>query len=178
MTGLPVGPAAEAARIARSQESMITRAQLRAAGVSRHAIAAHVANGWLVRRHRSVYQLGVACGHHGDEMAALLACGPHAALGHWTGAWVFELCQRAGLPAPRMNVRRAGWEVDAVWDDARLVVEVDGYRSHGPKPQFERDRRKDADLMLAGHRVLRITWQRLTSEPMQVAALLATTLSR
>ena len=41
------------------------------------------------------------------------------------------LLRSAGLPMPRMNVKRAGWEVDAVWDRQRLVVEVDGYRSHG-----------------------------------------------
>ena len=75
-----------------------------------------------------------------------------------------------------MNVRRAGWEVDAVWDAQRLVVEVDGYGVHNPRPQFERDRRKDADLMLAGYRVLRITWRRLTREPEQVIALLAAAL--
>ena len=86
------------------------------------------------------------------------------------------LCRSAALPMPRMNVRRAGWEVDAVWDAQRLVVEVDGYGFHSPRPQFERDRRKDADLMLAGYRVLRITWRRLTREPDQVIALLAAAL--
>ena len=52
------------------------------------------------------------------------------------------------------NVKRAGWEVDAVWDAQRLVVEVDGRKFHDTGPQFERDRRKDADLVLAGFRVL------------------------
>ena len=33
-----------------------------------------------------------------------------------------------------MNVKRAGWEVDAVWDAQRLVVEVDGYEFHAPGP--------------------------------------------
>ena len=88
------------------------------------------------------------------------------------------LCRSAALPMPRMNVKRAGWEVDAVWDAQRLVVEVDGYGAHGPRPQFERDRRKDADLMLAGYRVLRITWRRLTREPEQLIALLAAALSQ
>jgi very-short-patch-repair endonuclease len=83
------------------------------------------------------------------------------------------LCRTAGLPLPRMNTRRAGWEVDAVWDAQRLVVEVDGHKFHAPAPQFERDRRKDGELMLAGYRVLRITWRRLTREPEQVIALIA-----
>jgi very-short-patch-repair endonuclease len=86
------------------------------------------------------------------------------------------LCRSAGLPLPRTNVSRASWEVDAVWDQQRLVVEVDGYRTHRPRAQFERDRRKDAELMLAGYRVLRFTWWRLTREPDQVIAILAAAL--
>ena len=84
-----------------------------------------------------------------------------------------ELVRSAGLPQPRMNVHRAGWEVDAVWDDQRLVVEVDGRKFHSTPARFERDRRKDADLLLAGYRVLRVTWRRLTKEPREVVAILA-----
>jgi very-short-patch-repair endonuclease len=62
--------------------------------------------------------------------------------------------------------------VDAVWGRQRLVVEVDGHRYHRTRTKFERDRRKDADLLLAGYRVLRLTWWRLTREPRDVIALL------
>lgn len=86
------------------------------------------------------------------------------------------LLRSARLPMPRMNVRRSGWEVDAVWDRQRLVVEVDGYRSHGTQPQFERDRKKDGQLMLAGYRVLRVTWRQLTREPAVVVATIAAAL--
>jgi very-short-patch-repair endonuclease len=65
-----------------------------------------------------------------------------------------------------------------VWDAQRLVVEVDGLKFHSTPARFERDRRKDADLMLAGYRVLRITWRRLTREPGQVVALLVAALSQ
>ena len=44
------------------------------------------------------------------------------------------LCRSSALPMPRMNVQRAGWEVDAVWDAQRLVVEVDGRRYHETAP--------------------------------------------
>ncbi len=77
---------------------------------------------------------------------------------------------------PRTNVRRAGWEVDAVWDRQRLVVEVDGYRYHRTRAKFERDRRKDGQLLLAGYRVLRITWRQLTREPETVVAVIAAAL--
>jgi very-short-patch-repair endonuclease len=87
------------------------------------------------------------------------------------------LLKSAALPMPRTNVRRAGWEVDAVWDRRRLVVEVDGYRYHRTRAKFERDRRKDGQLLLAGYRVLRITWHQLTREPETVVATIAAALA-
>ena len=88
-----------------------------------------------------------------------------------------SLLRSAHLPMPRTNVRRAGWEVDAVWDRQRLVVEVDGYRYHRTRAKFERDRRKDGQLLLAGYRVLRITWRQLTNEPETVVATIAAALA-
>ena len=83
------------------------------------------------------------------------------------------LCKVARLPLPQMNARVAGWEVDAFWPAERLVVEVDGYKYHGTRRRFESDRRKDAALLVAGFRVVRITWRRLRYESYAVAAELA-----
>ncbi len=297
MTGRTQTADTAIARLAATQQGMVTWAQLRAAGMSRHAIASHVRAGWLVRRHRGVYQLGVFGGPFGDEMAAMLACGPRSVIGGWGSMAVFELAPRAGrpvdvvipggmarrregirphravdlppcdvvlrhgirvttpartlldlagstpvrvlerlteeaqvrrlaspaellaviergarrpgvrklraivdlldeplltrseaekrlltlvrgagLPAPRTNVRVAGLEVDALWAAQRLVVEVDGYRYHGPRPAFERDRRRDGRLLVAGYRVLRVTWSQLTRDRDEVIALLAAAL--
>jgi Transcriptional regulator, AbiEi antitoxin len=40
------------------------------------------------------------------------------------------LCRQVWLPAPAINVFVAGHEVDAVWYDQRLVVELDGHEFH------------------------------------------------
>ena len=87
------------------------------------------------------------------------------------------LCKAANLPAPRMNARVAGHEVDAYWPAQRLIVEIDGYRYHGTRRAFERDRRKDAELQAAGYRVVRITYRRLRHEPYSVTAQLGALLS-
>jgi very-short-patch-repair endonuclease len=87
------------------------------------------------------------------------------------------LCRKAGLPIPRTNARVAGWEVDAFWPAQRLVVEVDGYKYHRTRRAFERDRRKDAALTVAGYRVVRITWRRLRYEPIALGAQLGALLS-
>ena len=76
-----------------------------------------------------------------------------------------SLCRDAGFPQPAVNVEIAGLEVDAVWDDARLVVELDSRTFHDTSIAFERDRIRDATLQLAGYRVLRVTHRRLLREP-------------
>ena len=86
---------------------------------------------------------------------------------------LLELIRRAGLPEPETNARVAGYEVDFVWRERKLVVEVDGYAFHSMRSSFERDRRRDATLVSKGWRVVRITWRQLTEEPVAVAATLA-----
>lgn len=83
------------------------------------------------------------------------------------------LLGRAGLRPTATNARVAGHEVDVLFGDPKLVVEVDGYATHGTRHAFERDRRRDADLAAAGYRVMRVTWRQLTREPEAVAARLA-----
>lgn len=77
---------------------------------------------------------------------------------------------RHGLPRPQMNAWVAGCEVDAYWPHARLVVELDGYEFHRTRGSFEADRLRDRALLLAGIRVVRITWRQLSRAPQRVAA--------
>ena len=86
---------------------------------------------------------------------------------------LLRLIERAGLPKPRTNVHIAGHEVDAVWDDERVAVEVDGFAAHGHRTAFERDRRRDADLRDAGFTPVRLTWRQLEHEPERTTAHLA-----
>jgi very-short-patch-repair endonuclease len=84
-----------------------------------------------------------------------------------------RLIRVARLPRPVTNTRVAGWEVDLLWREQRLVVEVDGFAFHGSRHAFERDRRRDADLLAAGYRVVRFTWRQIKYEPEAVVARLA-----
>jgi very-short-patch-repair endonuclease len=68
---------------------------------------------------------------------------------------LFELCEDNHLPLPEINARIAGWEVDALWREQRLVVEVDGPGNHRTPAQIRRDRRKELDLRTAAVTVLR-----------------------
>ena len=264
------------ARLARSQQGIVTTAQLAAAGIGPRGVEHRVATGRLTRVHRGVYRVGPIAGPYAREMAAILATGGvlshHTAAAIWgirppnddeihvvagrkartrTGLRVHRsaslnaqvhlglplttvprtlhdlaplisqgeleraveeavirglaapeelttrpalrratieepqitrseaerrlrrLIKAARLPRAVTNTRVAGWEVDAFWPREKLVVEVDGYAYHGNRGAFERDRRKDAALVAAGYRVVRITWRQLVHEPHVVVALLA-----
>jgi very-short-patch-repair endonuclease len=86
---------------------------------------------------------------------------------------MLALCRRAGLPRPEVNKMVEGYEADLSWPEARLIVEIDGWSSHGTRRAFERDRVRDAVHVTAGWRVVRITRRRLLLEPEAVAEQLA-----
>ena len=79
------------------------------------------------------------------------------------------LCGEHGIERPEVNVDVDGYECDFVWREQALVVETDGGAAHGTARSREQDRIKDARLLLAGWRVVRVTWMRLSNEPGQVA---------
>ena len=92
-------------------------------------------------------------------------------------ARVLELCRARSLPLPETNVKVLGKEVDAYWSEQRLMVEADGFEFHGHRAAFEHDRARDAEMQVAGYRVLRLTHRRLDEEPEKVAAQLRHLLS-
>jgi Protein of unknown function (DUF559) len=93
-----------------------------------------------------------------------------------------SLCRRFGLPRPAVNQPMAvpgeQWECDFVWHRERVVVEVDGWKTHQTKRAFQEDRRRDQLLRLEGWQVVRFTWDDVTERPEHVAkvvrAMLAT----
>lgn len=87
-----------------------------------------------------------------------------------------RLVRGGRLPPPEANVRLLGYEVDLLWREARLVVELDGRAWHDTAEAFERDRRRDATLTARGWRVLRFSWRQVVNEPRWVVATIAATL--
>jgi uncharacterized protein DUF559/putative AbiEi antitoxin of type IV toxin-antitoxin system len=75
-----------------------------------------------------------------------------------------DLCRDAGLPTPAVNTWVAGQEVDMVWPQQRLVVELDSRTYHQTRAAFDRDRIRDEALQIAGYRVLRVTARRLDTD--------------
>ena len=78
--------------------------------------------------------------------------------------------RKAGVPQPRANARIHGMEVDLLFPDHGLAVEIDGYSFHRQRPAFEDDRGRDTALAARGIMVLRFTPRQLTKEPDKVLA--------
>jgi very-short-patch-repair endonuclease len=78
------------------------------------------------------------------------------------------------LPRPRLNATLTirGWflEPDCIWDEQRLLLELDGREVHGTEQAFESDRQRDRILLVEGWRSTRVTWRQLHDEPAAIAA--------
>jgi very-short-patch-repair endonuclease len=114
--------------------------------------------GTLVDRHRGLPGI--------SALAALLGRdgGPAFTRSELERRFVDQV-RRFGLPAPRFNVRVAGYEVDCWFAAERLVVELDGRAFHRSWRSQTNDRRRDRDLAGQGIQVVRVTWDELEREP-------------
>jgi hypothetical protein len=78
------------------------------------------------------------------------------------------------IPRPRLNAwldeGEHRYQVDCFWPDARLIGELDGFKSHGTKRAFRKDRKRDRRLGVRGFQVVRITEDQLLDEPADLAA--------
>lgn len=68
-----------------------------------------------------------------------------------------------GLPRPKLNRFIAGKDRDCVYLDQRIVIELDGWWSHG-KTRFHDDRGRDRRLLVAGFATVRVTFTHLEDE--------------
>jgi len=76
-----------------------------------------------------------------------------------------KFCVAYGLPTPRRQVRLIKGRVDFVFDPGIVIAELDGRRNHTALLNREDDMERDARLTAAGHKVIRISYRRLTRDP-------------
>jgi very-short-patch-repair endonuclease len=86
-----------------------------------------------------------------------------------------EFLDHAGLPRPGRNQEVEGFEVDCVWPEARVAVELDARSTHATLSAFERDRerrdrKRDRVLLAAGWHPVRVTWRQLEFTADRLAA--------
>jgi very-short-patch-repair endonuclease len=81
-----------------------------------------------------------------------------------------DMVRKAQLPPPRVNARVAGYEVDFLWPEQKVIVEVDGYRFHSTYRAFTHDHVKAARLRAAGYMVLQVSFDQLERTALAVIA--------
>jgi very-short-patch-repair endonuclease len=85
-----------------------------------------------------------------------------------------QLLRNAGITGWVANHRvSAGgrwYELDVAFPSGRLAIEFDGRAFHSDARAFQRDRRRQNDLIAAGWTVLRFTWADLAERPEEVIA--------
>jgi very-short-patch-repair endonuclease len=83
---------------------------------------------------------------------------------------LIEICETHKISLPETNVYVAGWQVDALWREARLAVELDGRGNHHTLAQIRRDRLKDMELRQADHTPIRYSEDQLKNHTEAVVA--------
>lgn len=117
-----------------------------------------------------------------DEWRPVAETAKYATVRSLFEARLLPLIAAAELPLPRVNTRvrtaERVLEVDLLWPEQRLVVEADSRRHHAIEVAFERDHKRDRELLAAGYGVLRVTWREAEKEPDAVFAALRSELER
>jgi very-short-patch-repair endonuclease len=115
--------------------------------------------------HRAITDvIGRANGHRGTAaLAQATAREPKWARNDFEARFL-KLVRGASLPEPLVNhaliAPDYGYcEVDFFWPAHNLVVETDGWETHGTQAAFEADRARDAALTAAGFGVVRFSWR-------------------
>jgi very-short-patch-repair endonuclease len=88
-----------------------------------------------------------------------------------------EILKAFGLPRAEFHARVGRYEVDFWITGSKVIIECDGWTTHGAdRNQFEFDRIRDADLLAMGFITIRVTWRQMVSTPRAVAKRIAATL--
>jgi very-short-patch-repair endonuclease len=120
-----------------------------------------------------------ARGRPGTAVARSVIEGGHGRrpLGSGLEGRFLRLLRLAGLPEPRRQVDLGAGDwvgrVDFLYDDVRLVIEVDGGWHHEGALDIRRDKPRSAALVAAGFRVLPVAEDLLRRDPAEVVRLVS-----
>jgi very-short-patch-repair endonuclease len=76
-----------------------------------------------------------------------------------------RVLREAGLPLPHTNRPVGARRVDCIWQDRRLIVELDSYRFHSSRHAWEQDRRREREARARGYEFRRYTYGDVFERP-------------
>jgi hypothetical protein len=115
-------------------------------------------------------RIASARGRRGIAMLRELLEGPRPK-GRRRSGWEDEFgrrCVASGLPAPQMNAMVGDWEVDALWPDHGVAVELDSYLYHASRRDHDRDRERGLAAARAGIHLLRVSDAGWEADPEEI----------
>ncbi|HEY5943412.1 MAG TPA: DUF559 domain-containing protein, partial [Solirubrobacterales bacterium] len=80
------------------------------------------------------------------------------------------LIQAHRIPTPEVNIKLGCHEVDFLWRQHHLLVEIDSFTYHRGSVAFRADHARGLDLRAAGYAVLRFSEAQVEEEPGRVVA--------
>jgi very-short-patch-repair endonuclease len=86
--------------LASGQHGLVTRQQLLELGLTARMVTGRLKKRRLHRVHAGVYRVGPLVAPRSREMAAVLACGPRAAVSRRSAAWLWDLLPPPGTSVP------------------------------------------------------------------------------
>ncbi len=76
------------------------------------------------------------------------------------------------LPRPRMNahlaLRGRFFEIDCLWEELRVAIELDGGSVHRTTEAFHKDRERDRILIAERWTTVRVTWEHILDTPTEL----------
>jgi very-short-patch-repair endonuclease len=78
---------------------------------------------------------------------------------------MLRLLRRVGITGFESNAKIHGYEVDFLWRDLHVAIELDGWDGHSGRIAFERDRLKMARLIAHGLSVIPVTARQVRDDP-------------
>ncbi|MFW0797713.1 type IV toxin-antitoxin system AbiEi family antitoxin domain-containing protein [Gordonia sp. CPCC 205515] len=79
-----------------------------------------------------------------------------------------QVFDHGGISGWRANQEVCGYLADFVFDEKKVIVEIDGFAFHRDAKTFQRDRTKRNAWTAAGYTTLNFTWDDLDARPDQV----------
>jgi very-short-patch-repair endonuclease len=107
-------------------------------------------------------------GRHGSPAARRLLQAAEDGARSEAERLMVRLLRAAKITGWKANQRVAGYEVDVLFRDVKVAIEIDGFAYHSDAESFQRDRTKQNAISLTGYQVLRFTWLDLVEYPDRV----------
>lgn len=109
-------------------------------------------------------------GRHGSPAARRLLQTADSGAHSEAERLLIGLLRQARITGWKANQRLGRWEIDVLFRDLKIAIEIDGLAFHTDHDVFQRDRVKQNELALSGYQVLRFTWLDLTEYTERVLA--------